>query len=162
MIIDGIISVFSDYEKVIKHVNQDVFCKESDNSSSIGAHIRHVLDRAHCVVEGFTNKNIDYDNRRRQKALEQNPQLCVKELERILSEIRNFKGDLDETVYVSETVREDGLKVNIKSTYNRELLDIILHMVHHLATMKFILEKNGVMMDKDFGKNVSTIIHERG
>lgn len=161
MPINAINNAFEDYKTLINNLELEVFCKKFENSSSVGAHVRHVLDRANCVVEGFKNSKIDYDNRRRQIELEQNPKLCLKEFERIFKELKNFSQDPKSEVEVSETENQEGLKVKLKSTFEREFWDIVLHTIHHLATIKFILEKSGVLVDKDLGKNVSTVIYER-
>ncbi|MBL6664316.1 MAG: hypothetical protein ISQ34_00550 [Rickettsiales bacterium] len=161
-LVNSIGDVFDQYKKMILAIGVDVFCKDCHHSSSLGAHVRHVLDRANCVVEGFEFGEIDYDNRRRQSALETNPELCVQEFDRIFWLIKEFDGDVKNEVEVSETANEDGMKVRLKSSFEREFWDIVLHGVHHLATIKFILEKNGVVVDKDFGKNMSTVIYERG
>jgi len=159
-LVRGISDIFDKYKALIENIDHSIFQKSFSNSSSLGAHVRHVLDRSNCVVEGFSSGTINYDNRRRDVELENNPALCVKEFDRILAEIEDFSAG--SAVEVCETLNCEGLKANIKSTYERELLDIILHCTHHMATMKFILEKSGIEVDKDFGKNASTVIYEKG
>lgn len=160
--VQGIAAIFDRYKDLIENIDHSVFQQSFNNSSSIGAHVRHVLDRSDCVVEGFSSGKIDYDKRRRNVDLENNPALCAKEFDRILAEIEGFSGGVGSVVEVSETLNCEGLKASMKSTYERELLDIILHCTHHMATMKFILEKSGIEVDKDFGKNASTVIYEKG
>jgi len=160
--LSGISDVFNKYKTLIDNVDVSIFQKSFPNSSSLGSHVRHVLDRANCVVNGFATGKIDYDKRRRDESLDNDPKLCLKEFDRIFEEIENFDGGLKSEVEVCESINDDGLKASLKSTYERELLDIILHCTHHLATIKFIVEKSGIEVDKDFGKNVSTVIYERG
>lgn len=160
-LIRGISGIFDKYKGLIKDIDNSIFQKSFENSSSLGAHIRHVLDRSHCVVEGFSSGIINYDNRRRNVELENNSALCLQEFDRILDEIKNFNGDFKGNVEVCETVDSDGIKAIMFSTYERELLDIILHCTHHMATLKFILEKSGIEVDKNFGKNASTVIYEK-
>lgn len=159
-ILVGVNDVFLKYEKLITNINDDIFCQNQQNSSSIGAHVRHVLDRAHCVVAGFKTKIINYDNRRRDIKLENNKELALDELKRILDQIQKFSQDLNQEVEIIESVNEEGAKAQLKSNFGREFHDITIHMIHHLATIKFLLEKSGIKVDKNFGKNYSTVIHE--
>lgn len=48
------------------------FTGDSKGSSSIDAHVRHILDRFHCFFSGVVGASIDYDARKRDPEMEQN------------------------------------------------------------------------------------------
>lgn len=160
-VLQSISETFAKCKNLIQEIDSEVFKNAFGNSSSIGAHMRHILDRTNCVVQGFASGKIDYDQRRRQTVLEMNPQLCVAEFDRLWLLINNFEQGFDQEIQVCETINSDGVKAILKSTIGREFLDITIHAIHHLATMKYILEQNNIEVEEDFGKNYSTVIYEK-
>ena len=59
-------------DQILSTVSQDNFTDDSAGSSSIGAHVRHVLDSFHCFFEGLADPSIDYGARKRDPQIEKN------------------------------------------------------------------------------------------
>jgi len=158
-IVDKISDIFEKYKKISKDIDLESFRKE-EGCSSIGKHVRHVIDRINCFVNGYELGEVDYDNRKRDSRLEQNPDLCCKALDEILPKLDKICHNTKKLI-VLETVSEDGYRMKVESTSQRELLDVFFHMCHHLAIIKFLLEKDNIKVEDSLGKNPSTVIYEK-
>jgi hypothetical protein len=159
--IEKISEVFLQYKNLINAIDISIFQKFTKSHSSIGSHVRHIIDRANCLIIGARTSKVDYDNRKRNKDLEQNPNLCCLEFDKILHELEIIVTDYKKPILINETISFDGYKVEVSSTIEREFLDIIFHATHHLAIIKYILEKNNIKTESSFGKNAATIIYEK-
>jgi len=138
--------------------------------SSIGAHVRHILERFQCFLAGLPEQAIDYDARKRDKSLESNPQSAAFALASILrrideldlSQFANNGNIAAANVSVRESVHPQLGAVLVNSTLERELLSLISHSIHHLAIIAMLAKPLGYEFGDDFGKAPSTIIHEQG
>jgi len=122
--------------------------------SSIGSHIRHILDFYDCML---VNSNmIDLTARKRQTEVENN---CKKALE-YYSEIFNKISKLEENDLNRMVIVTDDLglgNTEIKYTFSSLLAQANSHTTHHYAIINYILEglELGVN-DESFGYNPTT------
>lgn len=136
----------------------------ADGASSIGAHLRHLLDRFHCFFAGLDGACVDYDDRRRDPAVEAGPDAARSALAAVARRLEGL--DLAaverEPMAVRETAHPLGPLVEASSTVGRELMGLVTHSTHHLAIMTAIARRQGFAVDRDIGKAPSTLIRERG
>ncbi len=100
---------------------------------SIGKHVRHTLEFAHCLFEKI--ETISYDKRARKLELEQQPSVALKEITSLISIIETAKLDFElllDVQYANETIQ-------VKTSFYRELVFVIEHTVHHLAILRIAL-----------------------
>ena len=148
---------------LLKLISQDVYVDASHATSSVGAHIRHILDRFQCFFAGLQDGCIDYDARKRDKLIENNLDAASFALASVTRRIRelDLENSQGATITVHESVYHLGPTVSIPSTVERELMGLITHSIHHLAIIALIVKSFGYDMDDDFGKAPSTIVYER-
>jgi hypothetical protein len=123
-----------------------------------GAHLRHILEFYQCFLEGLTSLHIDYDARRRDRAIEVSRAAAAATIRAIMRAIESspdLRGDA--TVWVRE---EDGEHF-LESSINRELGVLSSHTIHHFALIALTLRLHGVQMDPDFGMAPSTLSYQR-
>lgn len=162
ILVENLCAVVSSYKEIIRSLDQEIFCRETPEHSSAGKHIRHIIDRSRCLLDGIGTGFVDYDDRERSADIEHSTALCILALERIVQDIHSLPGGYQHyPLLISETVSESGCKPTVPSTVGRELLDIINHSTHHLAIIKLILNSLGVRTEADMGKTPSTILFER-
>ncbi len=104
--------------------------------STLGQHVRHIVDFYHCLLRGIDKGCIDYSDRERNPLVEQNPDQAL----RSLDEICRLVERLPETQPVEvradfSTDRREG-RPRLQSTVGRELLFAYDHAVHHLAIIR--------------------------
>jgi uncharacterized damage-inducible protein DinB len=150
-------------ELLLGLVSQESYSARSEPTSSIGAHVRHILDRFQCFFAGLQSGTINYDARKRDQSIEANLEAASFALSSVSRRIDTL--DLSEvlgrTVAVRESVYHESPLAEIPSTFDRELTGLISHSTHHLAIIALIAKSLGYALDADFGKAPSTIVYER-
>src|SRR5690606_7251146 len=123
--------------------------------SSIGSHIRHILDFYDCILNVDSNKCIDLTARGRNREVEN---CCNKALEYLNSVIKRLKEidcNLNDTVIITDDL---GLgKVDIPYTLASALSQANSHTIHHYAIISYILNGLRIFLeDSDLGYNPTT------
>tara|TARA_B110000858_G_scaffold123333_1_gene140622 strand:- start:10678 stop:11232 length:555 start_codon:yes stop_codon:yes gene_type:complete len=163
LLIDACINCIAQCDQILDIVSQENFTDTSEGGSSIGAHIRHILDRFHCFFAGLADTSIDYDARKRDPEIEQNLEAAMFALTSIARRIERLQQlpFCNELITVKESVLPTSPAIGITSTVERELMGLITHSIHHLAIIALLARSFGHQMDSDFGKAPSTIAYER-
>lgn len=150
-------------ETLLNLISEEAYVQMTQDSASVGTHMRHVLDRFQCLFNGLPAKTVDYDARRRDKSIETSiaaARFAAATLRRKLSDLTRHQ-ELGVELLVRESVHHESPKVSVASNLQRELMGLITHATHHLALMVMIGKQLGYEFDGDLGKAPSTIIHER-
>lgn len=163
LLIGGCTNCIVQCDQILSIISQENFTDDSKGSSSIGAHVRHILDRFHCFFAGLAGASIDYDARKRDPEIEQNVEAAMFALESVARRIERLHSlpFCSELIGVKESVLSSSPAVEINSTLERELMGLITHSIHHLAIIAMLARSFGHHMDSDFGKAPSTIVYER-
>lgn len=144
----------------LEGLSDQEYSQKFSGVSSIGAHIRHIIDFYNCFLGSFAHEVIDYDNRQRNKELETNKQQAIKKLVEISQKLSSLPDEeLRKEVIVKESVSV-GFKADARSNYEREMMFLYTHTTHHLGIIKTILSLTGRDVCASFGKAPSTIIYE--
>lgn len=131
--------------------------------SSAGAHMRHIIDHYQAFIDGLETGVIDYDYRRRNTALEVEPQLALSKLAQIKSKILA----LDEQVLYQEVMLSTEISISecvvqqVPSSLARELIFVGSHAVHHFAMIKQIANFQQIALPSSFGIAPSTATYLR-
>ena len=124
--------------------------------SSIGVHMRHILDVFDCVFIGLESNNVDLSARRRNALVEQKINLGLDYFSEIITKLEDLKAEnLDMIVRVKDDL---GLGV---ITANYTLASILIqahsHAIHHFASIGYIISQLDINLpDADFGYNPTT------
>lgn len=148
-------------ERGIKLLNSISNQQYSDTSiapyySSIGGHIRHILDIFDCLFEGLPNGLVDLSARKRNELVEVDTEEGVKYFDAVISKLQQLKNvDFDQLILVSDDL---GLGVvNQKYTLGSLLIQAHSHATHHFASLGYIIAQLGIEIpDEDFGYNPTT------
>lgn len=137
--------------------NEYTNCKTPPYFSSIGCHIRHVLDVFSCILNDFKSGEIDLTKRERNVLVEQKAILGITYFKDIISKINRLtEADLK----INITVIDDlGLgRVASKTTLGALLMQAQSHATHHFASVGYIIyQQNIELPDSNFGYNPTTI-----
>jgi uncharacterized damage-inducible protein DinB len=151
-------------QDLLERVSVEDYRAQSGSQSSVGAHLRHVLERFQSVLNGLPEARIDYDKRRRDPALEQNPDSAAFALNSIRRRLQQLQPDHAPAgaaaLLVCESVHPGQQAVTVSSSIERELMSLVSHSVHHLALIATLLRPLGYKLDEQFGKAPSTLIHQ--
>jgi hypothetical protein len=148
--------------QILESITGSVFADENPTgSSSVGAHVRHIIERFNCFLVGYPLGQINYDLRKRDRTLERDLDRARTALSVIVSELSNLRDAKVQHLQVVESVDEHCPAVAVESTVERELMGLVSHTTHHLAIIVMIVKAHGLSLSEELGKAPSTIIYER-
>ncbi|MHC0444640.1 DinB family protein [Flavobacterium sp. 3-218] len=126
------------------------------SSSSIGEHMRHIIEMFQCLENSYESEVLNYDSRERSKRIETETQFAI---ECILKIKKGLKSD-NKILFLEQMI--DGLTFRIQSNYYRELLYNLEHCIHHQALIKVaVLQFENVSLNENFGVASSTIEYRK-
>lgn len=129
----------------------------------IGPHLRHIIEHYETLLSGLEQGVIDYDNRRRNRAIEQDPSVARRSCEDLIT---RFGDRLQQPWPESVAVVFDGgvsgdHRFVSGSTPLRELLFVAGHAVHHYALLSLAMKHAGITVPDIIGKAPATVRYER-
>ena len=124
--------------------------------SSIGIHMRHILDVFDCIFCGLETKRINLSERKRNELAEQKTVMGLAYFDEIIDKLQRLNStDLDQVVEVSDDLGF-GM-VTTKYTLASILAQAHSHAIHHFASIGYIISQLGIELpDVDFGYNPTT------
>lgn len=146
----------------LKTIKKEEYIRKIDwlMGASVGMHIRHILEFYACLLkQEFQHSTVCYDERMRNPVLENDPTKAAEEaleLIGLLSTYRKKSIQLKTYSWGTETL--------IPTHFERELLYLSEHTVHHMASIRFAMNAMGgdFSFPENFGIAPSTIqnIHQ--
>ncbi|MEO9570405.1 MAG: DinB family protein [Polaribacter sp.] len=124
--------------------------------SSIGCHMRHILDVFSCIFEGLDKSNVCLNKRNRNQLVEQQTNLGIEYFENTIHQLKVLGAtDFSKTIIVSDDM---GLGVeSVNYTLGAILMQAHSHAIHHFASVGYIIYHLGIELpDADFGFNPTT------
>ena len=142
---------------LLSNLTNEELCNNSVSPyySSLGCHIRHILDFYDCVLNLDSDNRIDLTARKRNKNVENSCQDALEYLNVILNKLKNVDFEIEKKVFVIDDL---GLgKTEIQYTFGAILAQANSHAIHHYAIISYILDSLGIALhDNDFGYNPTT------
>ena len=132
-------------------------------SSTLGQHIRHTLEFFICLYEGCASGRVNYDNRRRDPEIEEDPEAALKAINRIQKFLETSIQDTTLKLEVNYNIQDGDAQV-LDTNFDRELAYNIEHAVHHMAILKIGLQEliPDIELPTGFGVAISTLRHRKG
>jgi uncharacterized damage-inducible protein DinB len=128
--------------------------------SSVGAHLRHVMEHFTSLLDGAPTGIVDYDLRARDALLENNRSAAITALHSIDRALAQDSMRRDCELLVLVDSGECGMRTRSRSSLQRELQFCIAHTVHHYAIVALLLRARGIEVESGFGLAPSTQKHD--
>jgi len=124
--------------------------------SSIGGHMRHILDVFDCVFDGLESGNINLISRKRNELAENYTQYGIAYFEDIIQRLKLINTeDLNKIVTVTDDLGLGIITANY--TLGGILIQAHSHAIHHFASVGYVISHLGISLpDADFGFNPTT------
>ena len=145
---------------LLNEISEESYVFSREGVASIGAHMRHILDRFQCFFNGLAECRVDYDARKRDRSIETNVQAARFAATTAARRLEEMDVTATAQLLVSESVHHLSPEVEIGSTVARELMGLITHTTHHLSIIGIIARDLGYGLESNFGKAPSTIVFE--
>lgn len=129
------------------------------SSSTVGQHVRHIIEMFQCLETGYETGVVNYENRKRDRAVETNSELALSLLQEILGGLsKPDKPLLLEGAYDEEA----SSLMQFPTNYYREIVYNLEHTIHHMALIRVGLkELKGLDMPASYGVASATVKHRK-
>jgi hypothetical protein len=156
--------ILDDLNQVIDDISSEDYKRPVPvlNGSTIGQHVRHILEFFLCLNDGYFWGVVNYDNRKRNRLIEESKDAAMIYIRKILEAVRIYH--LEHGLYLELSYDEEGEgNVQIYTNYQRELAYNIEHSVHHMALIRIGIKEIAmyVQLPENFGVAVSTVRHQQ-
>jgi len=124
--------------------------------SSIGIHMRHILDVFDCIFEGLETKKVDLAARKRNELAENKVSFGLIYFDEIIKKLESLQNEnLDVVVEVKDDLGMGVVTANY--TLASALIKAHSHAIHHFASIGYVISQLGINLpDTDFGYNPTT------
>lgn len=143
-------------QNVLNNLSTELYSKPSLylHNATIGQHTRHIIEMIQCVFKGYAINEIDYINRNRNLQFETDMLFVSKEIDSIINELEMPNKPLK----IKLTEVNNTIIQFIDTNYEREIVYVTEHTIHHLALIKVaFIEFNIEIKNPYFGTAYSTI-----
>lgn len=140
-------------------------CSPPLYGSGVGGHLRHCLEHYRQLLDGLSEGRVDYDARGRDRRVERDRGLALRQAKAIASALTALEEGLEGQVLMTRMDCGDGMRREThwqRSTLGRELQFMVSHTTHHYALIALILRHQGIEPGPTFGVAASTLQHARG
>lgn len=124
--------------------------------SSIGRHMRHILDVFDCIFEGIEDLKVDLTARKRNEIIELKTAEGLQYFDKVLHQLNGVKpSDFNKIISVVDDLGGGNIEQNY--TLGGLLIQAHSHAIHHFASLGYIIAQLGIEIpDADFGFNPTT------
>ncbi len=152
------IQTIEQFKAVLKELPEHCYSKSCEvlSGATIGQHSRHVIELYTCLIDGYTNGNVCYDKRQRNRRIEEEVAFAVEQLEYIQENLSKPSKSLRVAYELG------GEEVVLDSNYNREVMYNLEHAIHHHALIKIgIRHFTNLELPESFGVAPSTMQYRK-
>lgn len=157
LIVESSLKTLQKSQVLLNNLSNAQLCDASVSPyySSIGCHIRHILDFYDCIFNKDENNRVDLTARSRNKSVEQDCGCAQDYLHQIIGKLHASTFKIDDVIMVTDDL---GLgKTEIGYTYGSLLAQANSHTIHHYAIINYIFDSLGIVInDDEFGYNPTT------
>ncbi len=150
----------SQINDLLKQMSNDAYSEPLDilSGSTIGMHVRHILEFYQCLLFGVAKTEIvNYDKRQRNLLIETDILFAQDIIEAINTALHSVAMDMPICVEFAVGINDETNCA--PSSISRELYYLSEHTVHHMAILKmaFKMQFPNLMLPENFGVASSTV-----
>lgn len=143
-------------QQLLQQISSSHYLNKSNmlGSSSIGQHVRHVVEMMECLQNGYETGIVNYYERKRDSRIETDKIFAANILQQLLLHLHQPDKGL---TLLQETTNE-----TVQTTFKRELLYNAEHAIHHMALIKVALREMKIdIVNENFGMAPATIRYKQ-
>jgi uncharacterized damage-inducible protein DinB len=149
------IALLSQAREAVSCLTQEQYAQAPQGfHSSIGQHIRHILDHYKSLLHAQGDL-VDYEKRERNTPVENDPASALTHITQVSNQL--FQLPARRLRLQIEACHADAQTTTAHTSTERELMFVLSHTVHHFAIIGIYLRVLGVSAPADFGVAPSTL-----
>jgi uncharacterized pyridoxamine 5'-phosphate oxidase family protein len=131
------------------------------SGSTLGMHVRHILEFYECMINGEIAGVIDYDGRKRNLMIENDKAFAIHIIQNHVENISLISENKTMVLLTSQTTENKTIEINTNTF--RELTYLIEHTIHHMAMLKiaFKIVYPHIELSEEFGVAYSTLKYKK-
>lgn len=150
-------TILAQLQQILDSVSSDEYRHQpAYQTSSIGAHVRHILDH-YSTLLSRSSDHINYEKRDRDPDLQADPALASALIEAHVSNLDDL--EITQPLWLDEDNHHGAFQ--LPTTMGRELSFVLSHTIHHLATIKSIMAELDLEVPADVGIAFATLKYEQ-
>lgn len=157
--INNIESLLSSLRRCLGYLSDEEYARPLPlyNGSSLGGHVRHIVEFYQCLIEQYPHGTVNYALRKRDHQIETSIDAALNAMRNIPHSLRAANGQ--QHLWLETEYGE--LPARVHTTFERELVNNIEHTIHHMAliTIGFRAYFPQVVIPDTFGMAPSTLAH---
>lgn len=154
-------NVFVQLGETIRQLTPAAYVQPCTNlvNNTIGQHVRHIIELFQCLENGYPEGVVNYENRKRDAAIETDKELALQLLQTIYLNL----GRPDKQLVLNASYDDHSTEpVSITTNYFREIAYNLEHTIHHMALIRVgINEVSTIELPENFGVASSTVKHRK-
>jgi hypothetical protein len=133
-------------------------CERLGNST-IGQHVRHIIEMFQCLEKGYQSGKVNYENRQRDKIIETDKDIALF----LLKEIHGGLAKADKALVLEGVYNDDAnTLMHFDTNYYREIVYNLEHTIHHMALIRVGLgELTKMELPENYGVASATVKHKK-
>jgi hypothetical protein len=159
-LVEQVAKMLREISALVEGLPDGVYAEKMDllGGSSIGEHIRHVVEFYIAVVERKATDVVCYDDRKRDHRLETEVPYAIECMNAVAIEVRGIVEDVPLSLWANY-FEENQKATGSATSLFRELTFVLDHAVHHLSIVKIALIAKGIAPPANLGLAPSTLRH---
>lgn len=133
-------------------------CKNLTNST-IGQHVRHIIEMFQCLEKGYETGVVNYEKRKRDQQIETDKVFALG----LLREIHAGLDKSDKELILEGVYNDDSNHVmQFATNYYREIVYNLEHTIHHMALIRVGLQEfTAIELPDNYGMASATVKHKK-
>lgn len=156
-IIESTLLTLQKSKYLLSKFSNEEFCNDSVTPyySSVGSHIRHILDFYNCITELNSDDKVDLTSRNRNVIFETCCDSAIEYYNEIIERLNAIEDIINDSIIVIDDLGSG--KIEIEYSYSALLAQANSHTIHHYAIIGYILDRLDICIeDSNFGYNSTT------
>ena len=157
MLLNATLDALRQMLTVIDHLEDTAFQGNKNDAAqfyaetTIGKHIRHVVDHFVAYKHGLEKNLINYNQRSRNSVVETDPQRAKNSINEVLEWFGAHSESEQDVEVISEIDSFRAQDYTFASNTARELLYLINHTIHHAAYIKLLARTHNIELPEHIG-----------
>ena len=157
----AVLKVFQQLSSSIESLEKEEYSRACENlsGSTIGQHVRHIIEMFQCLEQGYESGIVNYESRKRDRQIEDQKELAIQ----LLNRISNGLNKPDKALILEGVYNDDpNMTMKFPTNYYREIVYNLEHAIHHMALIRVGLKDlKDVELPHDFGVASATVKYKR-
>lgn len=145
----------------LEKLSGEQYCQPCQNlgHSTIGQHVRHIIEMFQCLQNGYESGMVNYEKRKRDRAIETDKDFALGLLKDIYAAL-----DREDKALVLEGIYNDDATEHMyfNTNFYREVVYNLEHTIHHMALIRVGLNEIAQMeLPESYGVASATVKHKK-